>query len=394
MKIITAKTKFRNYSIYIEKGLLKRAPMLVKSIFSDKLKAALVTNDKIFSIYKKDIKNFLDATGFKNKIIIIKDGEEQKNLENTQYIYQNLLDFNFHRNDIVIAFGGGVIGDLAGFAASTFHRGTILLQIPTTIIAQTDSSIGGKAVVNYKGIKNIIGSFYQPHAIIIDPLLLETLEEKEIINGFAEIVKYGVVFDKKILSSLEELAKDSSDKNVFVSNKEQGKSINNISFKILKNKKFTDIIYTCCRIKARIVQKDEFDTGYRNLLNFGHTIGHAIEKVANLKSISHGMAVAIGMIVATDISIELGIANVSLRNKLLEIYKPLKLPHIIPQIDVNELLSSLKFDKKFSSTENKFILLKDLNKPIFGYNIEENIIKKSILKNMPTEKLNEKSFNN
>ncbi|MBM3707643.1 MAG: 3-dehydroquinate synthase [Actinobacteria bacterium] len=409
MKLIILKSRLRNYPIIIDRGITAKAADTINKYFFNSEKIILVTNDKILSIYESTIKKLLSSTNRTTHIIVLKDGEEQKNLENTEYIYQNLINFNTHRNDLIIAFGGGVIGDIAGFAASTFHRGINLLQFPTTIIAQLDSSIGGKVAVNYKDIKNIIGSFYQPNAVLIDPELLETLQEREIINGLAEIVKYGILFDKRILGILKKITVKApklkelslyAKLNLYTDteNKEKDTVLDETRSsylnELIKSRDFERIIYKCVKIKSAVVKKDEFDTGYRNLLNFGHTIGHAIEKVKRLKDISHGEAVALGMIVAADISIELGLAKESLKNKLVEIYNPLKLPYTIPNINVNELISSLKFDKKFLSSQNKFILLRYLNKPVFRYNIEEDIIRKSILKNMPTEKLNEKCFNN
>lgn len=406
MKLILQKTRLKNYPIIIEKGITAEAGNIINKYFSRAEKIILITNDRIISIYKNLIKNLLNSTGRKTRIIVLNDGEEQKNLENTEYIYRNLVDFDTHRNDLIIAFGGGVIGDIAGFAAATFHRGINLLQFPTTVTAQVDSSIGGKVVVNYKDIKNIIGSFYQPGAVVIDPALLETLEEREIINGLAEVVKYGVIFDKKILKNLKRIAlreQKTEESDIYsrlslytdITNNKSGSAIDKARgsylTRLIKSEEFEKIIYKCVKIKSSVVKKDEFDAGYRNLLNFGHTVGHAIEKVKKLKEISHGEAVALGMIVAVDISIELGLAKDGIKKILLEIYKLLKLPFIIPQINTDELISSLKFDKKFLSGKNKFILLRCLNRPVFSYNIEEAIIKEAILKNMQSENPYEES---
>lgn len=170
MKIITTRTAVRKYKIYINKGILEEAPAIIKDNFTGFNKLVLITNDTISGIYGRQIKILCDSIGVKYDIISLKDGEEYKTLESVEPVYSKLLDLNFHRDDMIIAFGGGVIGDTAGYIASTFHRGTRLIQIPSTIIAQVDSSIGGKVVVNYMGIKNIIGSFYQPHMIIMEKL--------------------------------------------------------------------------------------------------------------------------------------------------------------------------------------------------------------------------------
>ncbi len=367
MKIISTKTKLKNYPIYVGVNFADYLERLIKKRFRNCEKIALVTNDKIFGIYKDVIKNALERCGLPYDIIIIKDGEEYKNLENADYIYSRLIDFNIHRNDVLVAFGGGVIGDLSGFAASTFHRGIKFIQCPTTIIGQVDSSIGGKVGVNYRKVKNIIGSFYQPDAIIIDTSFISTLEEEQIINGLGEIVKYGVVFDKKILDMLGENVRETDYDRLF---------------KLIKSKIFNDIIYRCCKIKSKVVTIDEFDTGYRNLLNFGHTLGHCIENVFELKGMSHGKAVSVGMIMAADISISLGILEEKVKDELIGLYKKLKLPYKIPHMDVERMIDIIKYDKKFKSAENKFVLLKGINKPLFYHGLAESAIIDNVKKSM------------
>ena len=363
MKTIKTKTSLRNYSIFIKNNITRDTSSIIKRHFFDAQKIVLLTNNTIADIYGERIELLCRETGFEYEIIKLKDGEQFKNLKSAEYVYSRLIDNNIHRNDIMIAFGGGVIGDLGGYIASTFHRGMRFIQIPTTIIAQVDSSIGGKVVVNYKGIKNIIGSFYQPHMVLVDPSMLDTLEEKQIINGLGEIVKYGFVFDKEILKWLKINVK-----------KEDPERLKNL----IALKGFEDIIYKCALIKARVVEKDEFDTGYRNLLNFGHTIGHAIENASGLKDVNHGQAVGMGMIVALEISKNLGYMNKSILEEAKEIYNALKLPFKIPRIDIDKIIDALKYDKKFTSISNRFILLKKINKPIFYDNLEKDIIIKNI----------------
>lgn len=362
MRLIKAKTSLRNYPIYIEKDILDKVPLLIKKHFKDYSRIVLITNETILEIYKDKIIDLCKSTTSNYEIITLKDGEEYKNLDSAELIYSKLIKSNIHRNDIIIPFGGGVIGDIGGYTAATFHRGVKLVHIPTTIIAQVDSSIGGKVVVNYKGIKNVIGSFYQPHMIIMDPVLLTSLDEKQIINGLGEIVKYGLVFDKNILCRLKKIVGDNKD---------------NLQ-RSIGYKDFEDIIYRCALIKTRVVEKDEFDTGYRNLLNFGHTIGHSIENAGRLKDINHGQAVAMGMIVAIDISIRLGYLNESMKKEVESLYKRLRLPSRIPDIDVDTILNALKYDKKFTGNSNKFILLKNINRPFFYNNLKTEIIIESI----------------
>ncbi len=363
MKTIKTKTSLSNYSIFIRNNIIDDASNIIKDHFKNAQKIVLLTNNTINDIYGDRIETLCRETGFEYEIIKLKDGEEYKNLKSAEFVYSRLINNNIHRNDILISFGGGVIGDLGGYIAATFHRGMKFIQVPTTIIAQVDSSIGGKVVVNYKGIKNVIGSFYQPHMIIMDPSFLSTLEEKEIINGFGEIVKYGLVFDKKILKWF----KLNTDKE----NPERLKNLINL-------KGFEDIIYKCALIKTRVVEKDEFDTGYRNLLNFGHTIGHAIENAGGLKNINHGQAVGMGMAVALEISMNLNYVDRSLLEEIKEIYALLKLPSKIPRIDIDKIINALKYDKKFTGSSNRFILLKKINRPVFYSNLKNEIIVKSI----------------
>jgi len=367
MKIITARTRLKNYPIYIDIKFDDFFPELMKKKFRDVGKIILITNNKVFDLYEKRLKIALQKSLLPYEIIIIQDGEEYKSLESVNYIYEKLINFNVHRNDIIVAFGGGVIGDLAGFTASTFHRGIKLIHCPTTIISQVDSSIGGKVGVNYNKIKNIIGSFYHADAVIIDPGFNYTLDEEQIINGLGEVVKYGIVFEKDILSELLKNIEDI------------GK---NRLFKLIKTEAFKNIIYKCCYIKTKVVKKDEFDISYRNLLNFGHTIGHCIENVFGLKKINHGKAISIGMIIAIDISISLGLLKEEIKNGIIELYKKLKLPYELPKVDIDKIIDVIKYDKKFKSSQNKFVLLKGINRPFFYYNLPKSIIVENIKKSM------------
>lgn len=361
IKIIT-RTAVRKYNIYINKGILEEAAALIRDNFTSFNKLVLITNDTIKGIYDGPIEVLCDSIGVKYKIISLKDGEEYKTFESVMPVYQKLIDFDFHRDDIIIAFGGGVIGDTAGYIASTFHRGTRLIQIPTTIIAQVDSSIGGKVVVNYMGIKNIIGSFYQPHMIIMDPLLLESLDENQVVNGLGEIVKYGIVFDWNIIKILEKIIKTKKYKLA----------------SLVKHDEFIDIIYRCARIKVKVVEKDEFDSGCRNLLNFGHTVGHSIEKEGGLKGISHGQAISMGMMVAIEISIIMGYFPESEREKIIQLFNKLGIPCKIPKINIDKIFDGLKYDKKFTSGMNKFILLKKINHPFVYKGVKKEVILESI----------------
>ena len=218
-------------------------------------------------------------------------------------------------------------------------------------------------VINYQKVKNVIGSFYQPHMVMVDPAFLYTLDENQLINGLAEIVKYGLVFDKRILKKLEENVSQSEEKRLFG---------------LVKSEAFSEIIYECAKIKIKVVEKDEFDQDYRNLLNFGHTIGHCIEAASGLKKINHGRAVSMGMMVAIDISVKMGLVGGDLKEKTIKLYKKLKLPYKIPGLDTGKIISSLKYDKKSTKGKNKFVLLKGINRPFFYYGLDLDVIISSI----------------
>ncbi|MDZ7838178.1 MAG: 3-dehydroquinate synthase [Actinomycetota bacterium] len=345
MKKIIAKTSNRKYPIYLGNGIFKHTPRLINRI-KDAEKILLVSNDKIDSIYHEPVVEMLESLGLKYSIHLIDDGEKYKNIASCQQIYNQLLEQNFHRNDILIAFGGGVIGDLAGFAAATYHRGLKLIQYPSTIISQVDSSIGGKVAVNYQKVKDIIGTFYQPHMVIMDSLLLSTLEREEILNGLGEVIKYGIVFDRKILQSLDNI----------ITGPDSLK-------KAVESNRFMEIIYRCAKIKAQVVAVDEYDTGYRNLLNFGHTVGHALEKASGLTLINHGKAVSLGMLAALDISISLGYMGTEVKKQIVDLYNKIGLPLKIEGLDIETIMEAVGYDKKFTGKKNKFILLKGINKP-------------------------------
>jgi len=362
MKRIKIKTSLRKYHIYLGERILEKASGLIRRQVPGFDRVILATNETVYSIYSEDISTLCRELGPECEIFILKDGEKYKSLDSAREIYSRLVELNFHRNDVLIAFGGGVTGDTAGYIAATFHRGMKLVHIPTTIIGQVDSSIGGKVAVNFEERKNIIGTFYQPHVIIIDPHTLKTLEKKDIINGLGEIVKYGLVFDRIILEKLQHI---SERKDYCIDN-------------IVSSGGFENIIMECIRIKAGIVEKDEFDTGHRNLLNFGHTIGHSLENIFKLEGVNHGQAVSMGMIAALEMSVKMGLFPEKKKEDIVMFFSKLGIPHAIPETDAEKVLQGLRYDKKFTSGTNRFILLKDINKPVIVDGIKKDIIIDSI----------------
>lgn len=323
-----------NYPIYIERGILKTLGDEIKKIYNNK-KIAVVTDSIVEKLYADNVKETLEKSGFEVKVISFEAGEESKNVNTLLKVYDELLNFEIHRGNLIIALGGGVVGDLCGFAAATLFRGIPFVQIPTTILAQVDSSVGGKVAVDLKRGKNLIGNFYHPKAVFIDPDVLDTLSDKILSDGMAEVIKYGAIKDKDLFDSL-----------MGFKNREE----------LFKN--IEKVIYTCCSIKKDVVEKDEKDTGERMLLNFGHTIGHAIEKIYNYKTYTHGEGVAIGMYAMTEYSEREGITEKGTTEKIRNILIKYNLPYEMPKVNRDDMLKAIKLDKKNIGRNMHIILLK------------------------------------
>jgi len=294
----------------------------------------------------------LQQKGYNVKLLEIQDGEKQKEIDNVKYIIENLVNLGANRSTVLIALGGGSVGDIVGFVSSIYMRGIQYINIPTTLLSMVDSSLGGKTAVNYSGIKNIIGSFYQPAMVCIDPDMLFTLSNKDIRSGIGEIIKYGMISKCSIIDKLTE------NYNCIIQ---------------LKNKDLIlDIIFECCSIKKQFIESDERDMGARNILNFGHTLGHLIESKYQFKDISHGEAIINGMRLAIELSY--------LKKLMpLEVYSKLKDICEILNINYNYKLNSddidnIKYDKKQSSNRYRFILLKNIGEPIIYDDISKDDI--------------------
>ena len=268
----------------------------------------------------------------------VADGEEQKSLEVAGRLYDDLTDSYCERTTPILALGGGVIGDLTGFVAATYLRGVPLIQIPTTLLAQVDSSIGGKVAVNHGRLKNKIGAFYQPRLVISDIDTLRTLATRELSEGLAEVIKYAVIKDKEFFAYLEQ---------------------NLDCIKSLEERFLEEIVHKSARIKAEVVEKDEKDSGLRNILNYGHTLGHAIESASDFK-VEHGKAVALGMLAAARISTKLGLMDKNELNRLRDIIQRAELPTELPDLEVKKLAQAIKHDKKILRGKLRFILPKAL----------------------------------
>lgn len=297
-------------------------------------KIAIITDSNVGPLYASKLQGVL--SGYDTEVITVEAGEKSKSLETLAEVYQRLLEIGITRTDMIVALGGGVVGDLTGFAAATYLRGVDFVQIPTTLLAQVDSSVGGKTAVNLPQGKNLVGSFCQPKAVIIDTDTLRTLSDATLSDGMAEVIKYGAICDKDLFEDLSKISIKSDKEELFA--------------------KIPEIVYTCCKIKSEIVEEDEFDTGKRMILNFGHTFGHAIEKKFNYGFVSHGMAVAAGMVMASEWGETHKITPGGTADKIRLLLENYNLPTKY-DITREELLKSAGVDKKSDGGRINLILL-------------------------------------
>lgn len=335
MEKVRVKLGERSYDICIGSNILGEIGARLKS-FKTSPKIAIISNPAVFNLYGKKVLTSMKKAGFDVKTVIIPDGEKYKDINTVQKIYGELLKHRLDRKSALIALGGGVIGDITGFVASTYMRGIDYIQIPTTLLAQVDSSVGGKTGVNHKLGKNMVGTFYQPKLVWIDIDTLKTLPKRELVAGLSEVIKYGVIRDKKLFDFLED-------------------NMRKISY--LDKNALHHIIKHSCEIKAEVVSKDEREAGLRAILNYGHTIGHAIETVTGYKKFLHGEGVAIGMHLEAKIAEIMGFLKIHDVLRIKALINSYGLPSEMPKnLNINYLMSSMKLDKKAVAGELKFIL--------------------------------------
>lgn len=324
MKQLNVKTKNKSYDILIKNGILSE----IDKYLPDNSRYFLVTNDNLAEIYPEFINGF-------EKKVIIKDGENHKNFETFEFIINELLRLKIERKDTIVVFGGGVTGDLAGYAAASVLRGVKFIQIPTTLLSQVDSSVGGKTGFNTKYGKNLIGAFYQPEIVLIDPDTLKTLPEREIKSGMGEVVKYA--FIEKTASNNEDF---------YIYDYLMGDSFD-----------YNDVIYKCCGLKADVVSKDEKEKGLRVVLNLGHTFAHAIETITNYEKFTHGEAVAMGIKSAFELSYNLGFID---KNYYISAFNLIDKFNLAPcyklDIDKDKYIEIMKSDKKVISSKIRLVL--------------------------------------
>lgn len=339
----------KKYPILIERHLLKRIHEYLQPYASKKV--VIITDQNVYSVVRNDIIYAIEKSKLNVHFVVVEPGEQSKSFNTLQKVYAELLDFEMTKSDLLIALGGGVIGDLTGFAAATYLRGISFIQIPTSLIAQVDSSIGGKTAVNLPQGKNLVGSFYHPDAVYIDPELLNSLEPRYLADGMAEVIKYGCIRDTELFSKLTHMETSALMEHM------------------------EEIIYKCCNIKRMIVEEDEKDTHTRMLLNFGHTIGHAIEKLFDFSKYTHGEGVAIGMYHMTKKSEEIGLTNNGTADKIKDLLIKYNLPYSLPDINQKLLAEAIAPDKKSRGNKLNLIVLKGI-----GNSFIHNIDKSDIIK--------------
>lgn len=328
----------KSYDIVIKENILNSLSDEIKKVY-DGDKLFIITDDIVAKFYLDSVVKNLKSANFKVDYIILPNGEKTKSISSLEPIYNALLDFKMTRKDMIITLGGGVIGDLGGFIASTFLRGIDFIQIPTTLLSQVDSSVGGKVAIDLKKGKNLVGSFHQPKKVIIDTNVLQTLSTRNIKDGLAEVIKYGLIFDKDFFEFLLKL-KTRED--------------------ILEN--IEHIVYTSCNLKRIIVEEDEKDTSERMKLNFGHTLAHGIEAYYNYEKYTHGEAVGIGMYEITKHSEKLGLTPKGVSEKIKDILSNFDMEYDINAISNEQILSHISSDKKNEGKVLNVILLSEIGK--------------------------------
>lgn len=358
--LIPVKLPQNSYNILLASGCLDELGEAVKPLKIGK-KILLVSNPEIFNFYGETVVNSLKNAAFEVICHLIPAGESYKNLESISKIYDTALSNHLERSSTMIALGGGVIGDMTGFAAATWLRGINFIQVPTSLLAMVDAAIGGKTGVNHPQGKNLIGAFYQPKLVFIDPLVLQTLPEREFRAGMAEVIKYGIIWDADLFKQLE--------------NAPRLDSLEFMSQELLEK-----IIIRSCQAKADVVSQDEKESNLRAILNYGHTIGHAVESCTNYNTFVHGEAVAIGMVEAGKIAVASNLWSEKEAKRQDDLIKKTGLPTQIPaDIDREKIIELLKSDKKVKAGKVRFILPTEIGKVKITDEITADLLRETLL---------------
>jgi len=348
----------RSYQIKIGVGLLDRLGKECSG-FGFGRRCAIITDANVGKVYAKPVFNALAKAGFEPALIVVPAGETAKSFRSVQRCYDLLAGHRLERKSFIVALGGGVVGDLAGFVAATYLRGISFVQVPTTLLAQVDSSVGGKVGVNLKAGKNLVGAFHQPKLVLCDLGTLQTLPQRELRAGLAEVIKYGIIYDAKLFAQLERILPA-----------------------LLKRKQsaLETTIARCCAIKAHVVGQDETESGLRVILNFGHTIGHGLEAISSYGKYLHGEAIAIGQVAAAHLSqLRAGLREDDAR-RIEHLFVRTGLP---TQVQLNarqrrNLFNAMRLDKKVSGGDIKFVLARRIGKVVWGQSVAPELVAKTI----------------
>ena len=351
---------YHSYNIFLKFNIFNDIIDFHKKNYKD-CKAIIITDQNVKKHYLNDLTQKFSKNNIKNHQYIVPAGENSKSFKVLEKLTNKILEKGVNRNDIIYALGGGVVGDLTGFLSSILLRGINFVQIPTTLLSQVDSSVGGKTGINTKAGKNLIGTFFQPSAVFIDPSTLKPLPKEEFLAGYAEVIKYSLIDDKRFFNWLNKNSKETLH---------------------LNTRNLVQIISKCIKKKAKIVKLDEKENNYRMLLNLGHTFGHAIENELNY-SIKHGEAVSVGMLMAMKLSNKLNYASKEDFHLLENLLKKTKLPTRLKDLslkkwDSNKILKNMQSDKKTYKGKINFILCKGIGKTFIKQNIANQIIKETI----------------
>lgn len=339
MRTLRVNLPGREYDIKIENGCLDSVGELISEVKSA-CRVAIVTDSNVEPLYLERVKTSLENSGYMVTSVTVPAGEQSKAMDTLPVLFEKMLDFGLTRTDLIVALGGGVVGDLTGFCAATLLRGIPFIQIPTTLLAQVDSSVGGKVAVNLPQGKNLMGAFYQPKMVIIDPDCLDTLSDRIFSDGMAEVIKYGAILDEDLF----ELLKNAGSRDGL-------------------KPQIEEVIYRCCDLKRIVVEEDENDLGGRMILNFGHTFGHAIEKQYNFSTYTHGEGVAAGMCMAAELGEKKGITPEGTKIRMIEILEAYNLPTRV-ELDPEALRGAVKVDKKGDGNSISVILLEKMGKAV------------------------------
>jgi 3-dehydroquinate synthase len=352
VSVLSVNLAENSYDIVIERGVLASLGQRCRAV-GLKGMAAVISNPTVAALYGKAVQESLEAAGFSVARIEMPDGEEYKNCTTLNQLYDDLLASGVDRGSFVVALGGGVVGDVAGYAAATWMRGIPFVQVPTTLLAQVDSSVGGKTGIDHPKGKNLIGAFYQPRLVLIDIDTLATLDQRQFRAGLAEVIKYGVAIDLKFFEYVE---------------------TNCAAILALDPDVLIKIILRSCQLKAQVVERDEKEAGLRAILNYGHTLGHAFEALSGYRGLVHGEAVAIGMVLAARVSIAEGLCSQEDFLRICALITRCGLPVEVPHYDRQQILNAIAADKKSKGGSITFVCNQGIGNNAMSHHTPEELL--------------------